>query len=161
MYEFLFINTWPWWLGGIGIGSFVFIFFYFTGNGLGVSTGFVNYSKIIFPTKRFPFFKDKTFNWRFFFCTGIIFGALLSSVISGKAAFTFNVGFEMLEKSNLASFKYLILLSGGFLIGFGARMADGCTSGHSILGIAQFAKSSIIATISFMITAVIFIRILY
>jgi uncharacterized membrane protein YedE/YeeE len=44
-----------------------------------------------------------------------------------------------------------LLAFGGALIGYGARTAGGCTSGHSIVGIALGAKSSLVATIGFML----------
>ena len=41
------------------------------------------------------------------------------------------------------------LVVGGFLLGFGARYAGGCTSGHAIMGMATFDRASIIATVGF------------
>ena len=49
----------------------------------------------------------------------------------------------------------IILVIGGFVIGFGARYAGGCTAGHSIMGIAQLAPSSIISTIGFFVGGLI------
>jgi uncharacterized protein len=45
----------------------------------------------------------------------------------------------------------VLLVGGGFLVGFGARYAGGCTSGHSIMGLSDLQKPSLIATISFMV----------
>jgi hypothetical protein len=45
----------------------------------------------------------------------------------------------------------LLVVGGGFLVGFGTRYAEGCTSGHSIHGIATFQRASIIATICFFL----------
>ena len=47
--------------------------------------------------------------------------------------------------------QYVLLALGGLLVGYGSRMAGGCTSGHSIVGIALGAKSSLVATIGFML----------
>ncbi|RYZ54703.1 MAG: YeeE/YedE family protein, partial [Chitinophagaceae bacterium] len=44
----------------------------------------------------------------------------------------------------------IMLVGGGFLVGFGARYAGGCTSGHSIMGISKLQVPSMIATASFM-----------
>ena len=49
----------------------------------------------------------------------------------------------------------------GFLIGFGAKMSNGCTSGHGICGIPRFSKRSIIATVLFIIFGCIFSTIKY
>ena len=46
---------------------------------------------------------------------------------------------------------FLLLLLGGFLIGFGTPYAGGCTSGHAIMGLSNLQVPSLIATISFMV----------
>ncbi|MFM1884915.1 MAG: hypothetical protein RL026_72 [Pseudomonadota bacterium] len=43
----------------------------------------------------------------------------------------------------------LLLGAGGFLVGFGARYAGGCTSGHTISGLATFQRASLLATLGF------------
>jgi uncharacterized membrane protein YedE/YeeE len=50
---------------------------------------------------------------------------------------------------------WFIVITAGFLVGFGARLGGGCTSGHGICGIARFSKRSITATMVFMATAVV------
>jgi len=58
---------------------------------------------------------------------------------------------EVINWSTLFSLKgFIMIIVGGFLIGFGTRYADGCTSGHSITGISNLQRASLIATISFM-----------
>lgn len=42
------------------------------------------------------------------------------------------------------------LLLGGFLVGFGARLGSGCTSGHGVVGLSRLSRRSIVATLSFM-----------
>ena len=46
---------------------------------------------------------------------------------------------------------FVMLVIGGFLVGFGSRYAGGCTSGHAIMGLSDLQVPSLIATISFMI----------
>jgi uncharacterized membrane protein YedE/YeeE len=46
---------------------------------------------------------------------------------------------------------FLILLLGGFLVGFGSRYAGGCTSGHAITGLSSLQIPSLIAVIGFFI----------
>jgi uncharacterized membrane protein YedE/YeeE len=43
-----------------------------------------------------------------------------------------------------------MILVAGFLVGFGARVAGGCTSGHGVCGLPRFSIRSIIATLTFM-----------
>jgi len=49
----------------------------------------------------------------------------------------------------------VILIAGGFLVGFGTRWAGGCTSGHAITGLANLQLPSLIATIGFFIGGLI------
>jgi uncharacterized membrane protein YedE/YeeE len=44
----------------------------------------------------------------------------------------------------------ILMVAGGFLVGFGTRYAGGCTSGHAIMGLSTMQFPSLIATISFM-----------
>ena len=48
-----------------------------------------------------------------------------------------------------------LIIIGGILVGFGTKIGSGCTSGHGICGISRFSVRSIVATITFMITAMI------
>lgn len=45
---------------------------------------------------------------------------------------------------------FMLLVAGGFLVGFGTRYAGGCTSGHAIMGLSNLQFPSLVATISFM-----------
>ena len=47
------------------------------------------------------------------------------------------------------------MILGGFMVGFGARYAGGCTSGHAITGLATLQKASLIAVIGFFIGGLI------
>ena len=46
----------------------------------------------------------------------------------------------------------LVLILAGLLVGFGARLGQGCTSGHGVCGISRFSARSIVATMTFMAT---------
>lgn len=158
---------WPWWAGGLAIGSFMFFFYVFTGNGLGISTGFVNLCKIALPTKNLAFFqKDafkNVFDWKFVFVIGLIIGGLISNFwVEGMGGdFNFTKGFTMMEQVFPGYTKYIVLFLGGILVGFGARFAGGCTSGHAMLGNSQLELSSFISTICFMVSAFITVNILF
>jgi uncharacterized protein len=78
--------------------------------------------------------------WRLAFLIGIMLGAFL---------------FQQLKPDLYqprANFPIWLLALGGFLVGFGTRMGNGCTSGHAVCGIARFSIRSIVATITFMAT---------
>jgi uncharacterized protein len=76
--------------------------------------------------------------WRIAFLAGIILGAFLFHQI--KPDF-----YQPRE-----NFPVWLLAFGGFLVGFGTRMGNGCTSGHAVCGIARFSIRSIAATATFM-----------
>ncbi|HUC81215.1 MAG TPA: YeeE/YedE thiosulfate transporter family protein, partial [Flavisolibacter sp.] len=108
--------------------------------------------------------------WNLFFVAGILIGgflaaqflanpepvqvapALLSELKGYGIADTSNVlPKELFSLESLLSLRGLIMLvGGGFLVGFGARYAGGCTSGHSIMGISNLQVPSMIATAAFM-----------
>ena len=63
---------------------------------------------------------------------------------------------DIFNWSVLFSVKGLVLMvAGGFLIGFGTRYAGGCTSGHSIMGISNLQWPSLVATVCFMIGGIL------
>jgi uncharacterized protein len=78
--------------------------------------------------------------WRLAFIAGIILGAF--------GLHFFQPGLFQTRQG----FPPGLLIAGGFLVGFGTRMGNGCTSGHAICGIARFSLRSIAATLTFMAT---------
>jgi uncharacterized membrane protein YedE/YeeE len=55
---------------------------------------------------------------------------------------------------------WVVIVAAGLLVGFGARLGGGCTSGHGICGIARLSKRSIVATLVFMGAAVIVVALM-
>lgn len=86
-------------------------------------------------------------SWRAAFLTGMIASLALLTPF----------GFSLPGNSGQS---IIIISIAGILVGFGTRLGNGCTSGHGIIGIGRFSKRSIIATITFMVTAivVVFVR---
>ena len=121
--------------GGIIIGFAVIIFFIGNGRLAGVS-GIVNATLV---SK-----KDRTDN--FLFIVGLVLGPIF------YALFT-KIDIPFLITSSLP-----IIIIAGFLVGIGTKIGRGCTSGHGICGISLFSVRSIIATIIFMITAIITVK---
>ena len=73
------------------------------------------------------------------------------------------IGFDSFRNAAPLWIMVPALFIGGILIGYGAKLGGGCTSGHGICGTAQRSKSSIAATVTFMISAIIttgFIRLI-
>lgn len=139
----IFVTRWPFWVGGLSIGGFVLLFLYAQNRLLGVSTGYADACAA-------PFDPAARRSWRLPFLLGILAGGLLAGLLAGGLRPTFAAGmFDALVTSALWV-KGLVFLAGGVLLGFGSRLAGGCTSGHSIVGVAQLAPSSVIATGAFM-----------
>ena len=163
-FRFFFVDYWPWWLGGIVIGLLVPALYYFLNTALGVSTGYGNFIKIFRPKTKLKWLNSKTFqnpfNRRFFFMMGMILGAFVSARLSGMPSLTLAMGKFTANISWSFPAIALWFFTGGVLMGFGARIAGGCTSGHSIHGIANLHLSSIIATIFFLMFGTIFVNLI-
>ncbi|MDD5580932.1 MAG: YeeE/YedE family protein [Methylobacter sp.] len=114
--------------GGILIGLAAILLLMFNGRIAGIS-GIMGG---IFNASRTELF------WRIAFLTGIVIGAFLFN--------HFKPDFYLPRRN----FPVWLLAFGGFLVGFGTRMGNGCTSGHAVCGIARFSVRSIAATLTFM-----------
>jgi len=65
--------------------------------------------------------------------------------------FTGLVPADLFNWKNLLTIKGIIMMvGGGFLVGFGTRYAGGCTSGHAIMGLSTLQWPSLVATVCFM-----------
>lgn len=133
---------WPFWIAGACLGGFVPLFALVSGKLLGISSG---YSELCALGK--PAGPER---WKLWFALGLPLGGLAASAIAGThelATKAVPVS-EALGIGDTATFA--LLVAGGALIGYGSRTAGGCTSGHSIVGLALGAKSSLVATLGFM-----------
>jgi uncharacterized membrane protein YedE/YeeE len=130
-------------LGGALIGTSVAVLFIFTGWIAGMSTVF---SSTWSYFSSLPFFKQERFissrAWRAVFAIGLIVGAMIWVL-------TANHGIPM--HTGVPAWRLLI---GGLLVGYGTRLANGCTSGHGICGLGSLQLPSLIAVITFMATAI-------
>ena len=87
--------------------------------------------------------------WQVALVVGVALGAFLSKTLSGAKRQPISpIWARALGTSNPAV-RYAVAFGAGFLMLFGARLADGCTSGHGLSGMAQMAVSSTIA-VTFM-----------
>ena len=116
--------SWPAWVGGLAIGTFAVGFAWITGKALGVSSGFGSLCSLV---SGLPVFRAKPFSepWRPWFLVGIVLGGTLSAGIAGALDPHQRIGaFERLFGDGWLV-KALVLGAGGFLIGYGARLAGG------------------------------------
>jgi len=81
--------------------------------------------------------------WRWMFVLGLWIGALAYIFATGAL---FPVAIPG---------SWPLMAVAGLIVGFGTRMGGGCTSGHGICGIARFSKRSLVATLVFMLSAIV------
>lgn len=79
--------------------------------------------------------------WRLAFLAGLLLGTFLMLPVD-RLAFTPRQGFPLWA-----------LLSAGFLVGYGTRLSNGCTSGHGVCGLGRRSPRSLAATLTFMSVA--------
>jgi uncharacterized membrane protein YedE/YeeE len=141
-------NYWPWWIAGPALGGTAVFMTAVTGKVLGISSA---YAEAAAPLVRRLGGRAGPPGWKLAFAAGLPLGGLAAALARGGVEPT--VGVAALEGwLGLGRAGQLgLLFAGGTLVGLGARIAGGCTSGHSIVGVAQGARSSILATIGFMI----------
>ncbi|MEQ9395244.1 YeeE/YedE family protein [Haliea sp.] len=83
--------------------------------------------------------------WRVAFVAGLVLAPLLLLPLL-PAIGPFRPSVPVAEHMDI-----LRLLAGGFLVGLGTRMANGCTSGHGVCGLARFSQRSLAAVLTFML----------
>jgi hypothetical protein len=131
-------------LGGLSIGAGTALLFVLTGRIGGMSTVFS--STWSFVLQR-PFFQQARLTdtrvWRLVYALGLVLGA-------GVWWLLLSDGTPLTTEVPVA-----LMLVGGFLVGYGARLGNGCTSGHGICGLGSLNWPSLLAVLTFMATAFI------
>jgi len=153
------MNTFlPWYIAGPLIGLIVPLLLLLREKQFGVSSSYRYIGALVFPKWAYFNYKKGQDLWQLQFAIGVILSGLAAFFYCDSCEFTpapspktyAHISTNVYELRNWWQF-----LIGGFLVGFGARYANGCTAGHCIMGIAQFSVASIIATISFFIGGLI------
>ncbi len=165
-------QPWPWYVAGPLIGLTVPVLLLIGNKSFGISSSLRHICAACIPAK-IPFFQYnwKKEAWNLFFVAGILVGGFIAAqwlanpqpvVLNPKLA-TELAGYGITDYSglvpkqlfawpNLFTLKgLLIMVMGGFLVGFGTRYAGGCTSGHAIMGLSTLQWPSLIATCCFMV----------
>lgn len=164
-------HPWPWYVVGPLIGLVVPTLLLMGNRSFGVSANLRHICASCFPAN-ISFFKYdwRKESWNLFFAAGIFIGAFIAAhwfadpnpvVVDPRLQVELQqykiidhsqmLPAELFSVSGLSSLRGLIMLiGGGFLVGFGTRYAGGCTSGHAIMGLSTLQWPSLVATISFM-----------
>ena len=148
------ITLWEGWIAGGAIGLFAVALLGVTGKQFGCSSSYCHFWS---PLSRLRFFRDADFrldSWRVWFILGVPLGGALAVLTSPGAelvpSFSMGAMYEAVMPEVLWQ-KLLLLFAGGICLGLGARLANGCTSGHVITGVALLNPPSMLAGALFFI----------
>ncbi len=165
----LYSGLWSPYIVGAGIGILVWLSFLLSNKAIGCSTAYARSSGMIEKSIRGKKVEEKPYykkfvpkvDWEWMLVIGVIIGAFISSILSGS----FRIEMVPLIWENSIgpsiTVRFIGAFIGGLLLGFGARMAGGCTSGHGISGTMQLAMSSWLAFIFFFVGGILTAFLLY
>lgn len=165
-------QPWPWYVAGPLIGLMVPTLLIVGNKSLGISSSLRHVCAACIPAK-IPFFSYdwKKEIWNLFFVFGIFIGGIITAFYLNNDApiivhpdlaaelasysitdYSGLVPAELFSWGSLLTARgFILMVMGGFFVGFGTRYAGGCTSGHAIMGLSTLQLPSLIATISFMV----------
>ena len=137
----------PWYVAGPVLGLCVVACRALFNGRLGVTGG---YSELIGKVAR----RSLRFDWRGWFAIGVLAGGIVFAVAWGGPDFH---GYGWLTRALHGSDRVWIapiLVVAGVLIGYGAKLAGGCTSGNGLSGVSTLSVASVVATATFFGTAI-------
>jgi uncharacterized membrane protein YedE/YeeE len=166
----LLLHPWPWYVAGPLIGLFVPALLLLDNKQLGVSSNLRHLCAALAPSK-VSFFRyewKETGLWNLVFLTGVVLGGFIGGNLLAAPAVAIAIGThadlaalgihdfsglaprELFSWSSVLSLRgFVLLVAGGFCVGFGTAYAGGCTSGHGIAGLANLERPSMIAVLGF------------
>lgn len=159
MLELLTLATWSPYLAGAGIGILSCLAFLLSDRPIGCSTAFVKARGLIGKAVNaekvaaMDYYKEivPRVDWAFMIIPGVIIGAYISVLLSGQFHLIWvPTLWEQVFGPN-PFLRVVVALAGGILLGFGARWAGGCTSGHGINGSIQLSLASMVTAACFFI----------
>lgn len=161
---------WSPYVVGSGIGILSWFSFLISGKPIATSTTFARSGGMIEEkisgekAEQRPYYKKikLNINWQWMLVVGVVIGSFFSAILSGD--FQVGVWVPSLWEATFgdsALLRVIVAAVGGVILGFGARFAGGCTSGHGISGTLQLAVSSWISAICFFIGGIITAHFIY
>jgi uncharacterized membrane protein YedE/YeeE len=172
----LLCKPWPWYIAGPIIGLTVPALLVLGNKKLGISSTLRQICAACYPSNipflRYDWKKDQ---WNLFFVVGILIGGFIGGVIfenpmpvdlssetisllrsQGLDDFNGLLPSQIFNWKNIFTIQgILMIMVGGFLVGFGTRYARGCTSGHGIFGLSSLQWTSLVAVISFFVGGIL------
>ena len=139
-------QPWPWWVSGLLLGSIVPLLYLLGGKWFGISSSLQQIGALCTPGSKLKYLREHDRAdgmWLMVFVGGVMLGSFVANTWLTPH------GVEFLPPHYHSVEGAFKLLAGGVLIGFGARYAGGCTSGHAVTGISNLNIPSVIATACF------------
>jgi len=155
----------PWWLAGAVIGLLLTLAVAISAP-IGMSSEFAQMggrlvSLIVPEAAKNPYWQGKLgVGWVTMIALGAFIGGALAALLTRKPSLEVPSLWAQRFGTNRLK-RYFVAFVGGFIMLFGARLADGCTSGHMISGISQLALSSFIFAVTIFLTGVLMAKALY
>lgn len=162
-------NPWPWYIAGPLIGLTVPLVYLYGGRKWGLSSTLRDVCAATLPRdlEYFRYSVRERGAWRLTMAAGLVLGGVIAAYMTrvgqpisdatrsdlaalGITSVEGLVPAEIFSWSGLATLPgFVMIVLGGFLVGFGARYANGCTSGHAISGLAALRVTSLVAVLGF------------
>lgn len=148
------MTYWPFWLGGVALAGIALMHWLFIGQLMSVSSRF---SAIVDAARGEAPARPDPISTHWLFLAGLVLGGFVSASLAGTFAPSFfEVGTVFTRTFGSSPIvTALVMTVGGALVGFGTRMASGCTSGHGLCGVARLQPGSLLATCAFFGTGVL------
>jgi len=141
----------PWCIAGPALGLLVVGFFLVVNQPLGATGAYVETANTVMR-------RPGAVTWRAWYFVGIAVGGWIAVSLTDVGV-DLRAGYDVLTSDADMGLSLpvagLVIFVGAVVMGYGARMAGGCTSGHGICGTAQRSPASWAAMVSFMATAVV------
>ena len=138
----------PWFLAEPALGFLIVGLFVLANQPLGASGASVQ-------TTGFLRKRDGVVMWRVFYFVGMFIGGLLVTQVLRTSGGDLRSGYDALRADFPLALVIPMVFAGATLLGYGAAVAGGCTSGHGMCGTAQRSPASMAVTATFMTTAII------
>lgn len=163
-------RAWSPYVAGIVIGLLQIPAFLLIGTALGTSSSYVtisaNLASFVDPSivdiKYAANHLSGAKNWwQVALIGGIVIGAFISSRLSGTPRWGVSPVWAKAMGAHTPARRYAMAFLGGVIMVFGARIADGCTSGHGVSGMAQLAIGSFVAVTAMFGAGIIAANLIY
>lgn len=156
-------GPWPWYVAGPLIGLTVPLLLLLGGRQFGISAN-LRHMCAFSIGRRVRFFDydwRREGTWNLVFALGIAAGGFLGMHVLGDGDLSRFAPADAVSWPALATPRgFLTLVVGGFLVGFGARWAGGCTSGHAIDGLAHLQWPSLVAVLGFFAGGLVMVHVI-